>query len=115
MKPMKKHLLVALAFFAMAATAEIESMKARLPTIIDMKTKGLVGEQPDGYLGVIKDEGGAKAVADAENSDRKAEYTKRAASQGQTVEVLAAVLGEARVRQEKPGRFVKKDGGWVKQ
>ncbi len=112
---MKKFLLFAMAFVAFAATAEIESMKARLPTIIDMKSKGLVGEQPDGYLGVIKNEGGAQAVANAENSDRKAEYTKRAAAQGQTVEVLAGVLGEARVRQEKSGRFVRqKDGSWVK-
>lgn len=113
---MKKHLLLAMAILAFAATAEIESMKERLPTIVDMKTKGLVGEQPDGYLGVIKDEGGAKAVSDAENSDRRAEYGKRAAAQGQTVDVLAAVLGEARVRQEKAGRFIRtKDGQWVKQ
>jgi len=106
-----------LAFFGSAVShAEIESMKARLPQIIELKTQGIVGEQPDGYLGLVKDDAAARAVVDAENADRKAEYAKRAATQGQTVEVLAKILGEARVRQEKAGRFVRGAGGeWSKQ
>ncbi len=97
------------------AMAELESMKARLPQIVEMKTKGIIGEQTDGYLGLVKDDATAKALVEAENADRRQEYGKRAAVQGQSVEALAGILGEAIVRREKPGRFIRKDGGWSKQ
>ncbi|MBI4403487.1 MAG: YdbL family protein [Deltaproteobacteria bacterium] len=109
-------IFVACLMFSSMARADVETMRKRVPQIAEMKDKGLIGEQPDGYLGVIKAEGEARAVVDAENRDRREEYEKRASSQGKTVDVLAKVLGEARIRDEKPGRFVRTESGeWVKK
>jgi len=115
-----RFLLVPFVLTALFATqtvrADLESMKARVPKVVELKEKGLVGEQPDGLLGVVSANADAQSVVDAENRDRMDEYRKRAKSQGQPVETLMKVLGEAKVRQEKPGRFVKNaSGGWTKK
>lgn len=98
------------------AFSQIEAMRARVPKIVELKDKGLVGEQPDGLLGVVSANADAQSVVDAENKDRKEEYQKRAKSQGQPVETLMKVLGEARIRQEKSGRFIRNEAGaWAKK
>ena len=96
--------------------ADIDSMRARVPKIVELKDRGVVGEMPDGLLGVVTAEGDAASVVSAENSDRMEEYKKRASQQGQSVETLMKVLGEARTRNEKPGRFIKGgSGSWAKK
>lgn len=115
---MKRFLLLTFLFmvFAGPLSAEIESMKARVLQVAGLKDKGEIGEQPDGYLGIVKDTPEARSVVEAENKDRKEEYQKRATTQNRSVETLAVVLGEARVREEKTGRFIKKaDGSWAKK
>lgn len=117
----KKGILVA-GLFALTgflpagqAEAEIEAMRARVPKIVELKEKGLIGEEPNGLLGVVKAEGDAESVVKAENADRMTEYGKRAKAQNEKVETLMKVLGEARIRQEKPGRYIKGPGGWTKK
>ena len=113
---MKAMILLAFFLSASAAMADVESMKKRAGKIVEFKDEGKIGEQSDGYLGVVKgpdDE--AERLVREENADRKQEYEKRGPSQNQTGDALAAILGEARVRQEKPGRFVKENGAWVKK
>lgn len=96
--------------------ADINSMRARLPKIVELKDKGLVGEQADGYLGVVEDKEGASAVVAEENADRKGVYSDRAKAQGQSVEVFGAVIGGAKTRDEQPGRFIKNSAGkWMKK
>lgn len=99
---MKKILwLVMAAVFSLGSFAGIESMRKRAGQVAEYKDKGIIAEQADGYLRVVKDEGGAKALVDAENQDRLEEYTKRAKESGQEVSVFARVLGEARLKKEK--------------
>jgi uncharacterized protein YdbL (DUF1318 family) len=63
-------------------------MKNRLPTILELKAKGIVGENNKGYLEFI---GGKKEKADvvaAENEDRQAVYEAIAKQQSTTVELV---------------------------
>ena len=113
---MKKTLTLAVAFITTLAFADLESMRARLPQIKEYKAKGAIGEQADGFLGVVKDEGQARSIVDAENRDRREEYEKRAKSQGQTFNVFAAVMGEARIKKEDSGNMVRgANGSWTKK
>lgn len=108
--------LFGLLLIATTSFGDLESMRARIPDVVKMKDSGLIGEQADGYLGVVSDKDGAAGVVAAENADRKTEYAKRAQSQGQSTEVFGAVIGSAKVRDEKPGRFVKDaTGQWKKK
>ena len=104
-------------FLSLTARADLETMKARVPHVVDLKDQGLIGEQPDGYLGVVKaGNAAAKKIVDEENQDRQNEYRSRAKTQDETPEVVSQVLGQARIRQEKSGRFVRTEkGDWIKK
>lgn len=104
-------------FSAEANDAILEKMKQRAPSIVELKTKGIIGEKPDGYLGVIQAGKGGESVVAEENADRKAIYEARAAQQGHPVEVLSKVLGRKRIEQEPKGHIVfdELSGGWNKK
>jgi len=114
---MKKLIFVSfIAAISLTALGDINSMRARLPKIVELKDKGYIGEQPDGFLGVIEDKEGASAIVAEENSDRKEVYAERAKLQGQSIEVFSAVIGSAKTRDEQSGRFIKNSSGkWLKK
>ena len=61
-----------------------EQMKARLPTIVDLKERGIVGENNKGYLEFRSDTREQEDVLAAENRDRRQVYSAIAAQQGTT-------------------------------
>ncbi len=104
--------------FTMPAFAESikARMKQRLPAIIELKAKGIVGENNQGFLTFVNGHKGPSDVITQENQDRKIVYTK-IAQQQKTTEVL---VGQRRAIQlfdlAKPGEFVQKpDGTWLKK
>ncbi len=83
----------------------------RDPAYQAARAAGQVGEQPDGYLGVVG--GGTpelRALVANINIQRKAAYT-RGAQAGATVEQFAFVSGCNLVAQTKPGEKYKTPGG----
>ena len=78
------------------------------------RAAGQIGEQPDGYLGVVG--GGSaelRALVNAINIQRKAAYTQKAQATGATVEQLAFTSGCNLIAQTKPGeKYRAPDGGW---
>jgi uncharacterized protein YdbL (DUF1318 family) len=115
MNILKSTLLFASALFMThLAQANLKAMQERIPTIVKLKDSKIIGEQPDGLLGLIKEDPEATVVIEEENRDRLLEYTKRSTEQGQPLEVFMKVLGEARIKKEKTGRMIKDaDGKWV--
>lgn len=114
---MIKHLLLlSIALGSFGAFSDINSMRARLPKIVELKDKGLIGEQSDGFLGVVEDKEGASGIVAEENADRRGVYSDRAKSQGQTFEVFSSVIGAAKTRDEQSGRFIRNSAGkWQKK
>jgi len=92
-RPFKKIVVFFLIGFFVAASPlfadDIKTrMKDRLPVILELKAKGIVGENNKGYLEFI---GGKKEKADvvaAENEDRTTVYAAIAKQQGTTVELV---------------------------
>ena len=71
-------------------------MQERLPTIVGMKSEGIIGENSKGYLAFVP--GAAQKnpdVVSAENMDRETVYTAIAKQQGTT----ALLVGERRAIQ----------------
>ncbi|NBX76287.1 MAG: DUF1318 domain-containing protein [Proteobacteria bacterium] len=107
---------IAIVTFSTFGFSDINSMRARLPKIVELKDKGFIGEQPDGFLGVVEDKEGAASVVAEENADRKEVYSERAKTQGQPLEVFGAVIGGAKTRDEQAGRFIRNSSGkWTKK
>lgn len=72
-----------------------DRIKARLPVIIELKSKGVIGENNRGYLEFVGSSKEKEDVVMAENSDRKKIYTAISRQQGTSVELV----GERRAVQ----------------
>lgn len=91
-------------------------MHSRLPVIVDLKAKGIVGENNQGYLTVLKKPTNQQAVIDAENKDRQMIYSAIAKKQNTT----PALVGQRRALQiadkASPGTMVQDaNGKWHKR
>jgi len=101
----------ALALTGMSAAAWAQ----RDPAYAAARSAGQVGEQPDGYLGVVG--GGSadlRALVNAINIQRKAAYTQKAQASGATVEQLAFTSGCNLIAQTQSGeKYRTPDGAWA--
>ncbi|WP_232219882.1 YdbL family protein [Pseudogulbenkiania sp. MAI-1] len=80
------------------------------------KSQGLVGEQPDGYLGVVKSTPEAVELAADINAKRRSAYEAIAKKNGATLDQVAALAGQKAIEKAAPGTYVKSSTGqWVKK
>ena len=81
------------------------------------KQAGVVGEQSDGYLGLVRADAAAevKALVDEVNSKRRAAYEEVAARNGTPVETVARLAGVKLIERAPPGEYVRDDTGAWKQ
>ena len=107
----------ALALTVIPAQAGVkERMKARVPEIRSLKTKGVIGENRFGYLEFVAAAREKEQLVKDENQDRTAVYTAIAKQQQTT----ASVVGERRAIQiatsAPSGDFIQQaDGSWKKK
>lgn len=102
------HLLLAAALAASASAAVAQ----RDPAYAAARAAGQIGEQPDGYLGVVG--GGSpqiRALVSNINIQRKSAYTQQASANGATVEQLAFTSGCNLIAQTARGEKYRTPGG----
>ncbi len=102
--------VLALAAIALTGVSSA-ALAQRDPAYAAARAAGQVGEQPDGYLGIV---GAAtpelRAMVNDINIKRKAAYTRQAGD-GATVEQFAFVSGCNLILQTKPGEKYRTPGG----
>lgn len=85
-------------------------------TLDEAKSKGLVGEKSDGYVGLVSPGSGeAQALANEVNQKRRQAYEEIARRNGTSMSAVETLAGEKAVANTKPGNFVEGSGGWVKK
>lgn len=97
------------------AYAQTSSAKA---TVDAAKDRGEIGEQIDGYLGVVDGASPSAKVRNAMleiNIARKAVYTEAAANSSQPAAVFAQLTGEKQIKKATRGQYVKDATGAWKQ
>lgn len=107
MKNMKKILLTALTLCStMAFALDLDGAKSQ----------GLVGERPDGYLGLVHggDADAAALVKDI-NYKRRQVYADIAAKRGTSIEAVEATAGAKAIEKTEPGNFILKGDHWVRK
>lgn len=104
------HLAAALALIATAGAAVAQ----RDPAYAAARLAGEVGEQPDGYLGLVGAASPAlRALVQDLNIKRKAAYTEQAASAGATVQQFGFTSGCTLIAQTRGGeKYRAPDGVW---
>jgi uncharacterized protein YdbL (DUF1318 family) len=119
MKSMMKTVgaLTAVLVLAGAGMAHAQSAAAK-STVDAAKLSGDVGEQADGYLGLVSaDAPAAVRAAVAEiNTGRTAAFREAAAKAGTSVEVAGAAVGKQLFDRLPAGQFYRTaDGRWAKK
>jgi hypothetical protein len=91
-------------------------MKQRLPVILELKAKGIVGENNAGYLEFIGAKREKAEVVAAENRDRKTVYTAIAKQQGTTAELVGKRRALQIAKKADPGEWVQNaNGKWIQK
>lgn len=101
-----RHLLfaVTLVFAGAAFALDLDSAK----------TQGLVGEQPNGYLGVVKATPEAVELASEINEKRRQAYLRIARENGISLEQVANLAGQKAIEKTPSGEYIKTPNGqWV--
>ena len=87
-------------------------------TLQEAKNDGLVGEQRNGYVGLVVESAPAEVVALARdvNNQRRELYQQIAGQNGLTLEQVAALAYEKAVEATLPGQYLQDaSGAWVKK
>ncbi|MDP2904169.1 MAG: YdbL family protein [Methylovulum sp.] len=81
------------------------------------KSSGLVGEQMNGFLGLVKPDAPAdvKALVLDINAQRQVEYQRIAAKNGASAEDVARLTAQKVIGQTASGQFVETASGWQKR
>ena len=87
-------------------------------TLEDAKTQGMVGEQPNGYLGIVQSGASAEvqALVNDVNQKRRQMYEDIARRNSTKLEAVEMLAGKTAIDNTKPGNFVRSPSGqWVKK
>jgi len=107
----RKHLMLAaiVALFAVLAAPALSAAD-----LAQAKAQGWIGEQMDGYLGIVKPGAPAdvKNLVDAINSQRHAEYERIARKNGVGIDEVARVTANKVIKQTPAGQYVQTPSGW---
>ena len=111
-----KHAFAAMALLLLAppAFADLAADKA---TVDAAKAAGKVGEQADGYLGIVAGaDGTITAAVDEINTGRRGVYTQTASKSGVSPDAAGQATGAQLIAKVPAGQYFKPIGGaWTKR
>lgn len=87
-------------------------------TLEEAKTQGIVGEQPNGYLGVVQPSAPpeVQALVSDVNQKRRQMYEDIARRNSTKLEAVEMLAGKTAIDNTRPGNFVRSPSGqWVKK
>ncbi len=82
-----------------------------------VKSEGLVGEQLNGYLGVVdaKANAGVRELIADINTKRKAKYESIAVQNSTSLETVELLAGKKAVEKTQAGNYIQTAAGWRKK
>ena len=101
---------------ALLAALLVLPVAAFAVTLDDAKAQGMVGEQSDGYLGVVQDSADARALVAEINAKRKAAYEQLAQANNLELNAVETLAGQKAIDKTAAGNYVRVAGGaWRKK
>jgi len=80
----------------------------------DAKAKGLIGEQSNGLLGVVKSSAEVQALVKNINARRLAKYKQIAQKNAMTLDQVSLLAGEKTINKTPAGQYIQNSAGqWV--
>ena len=112
---MKKIIWFTAMFMLLSQPLQAMDLQQAMTILPAAKAQGLVGEQPDGYLGVVKAEGETTMLVQLINTARRNEYQKLATANGLQLADVEIMAGQKALNKTQSGHFILRDGQWVKK
>jgi uncharacterized protein YdbL (DUF1318 family) len=111
---MRNSVLAGFAALAAIGLVATPALAQRDPAYAAARSAGKVGEQPDGYLGIVGDADPAlQRVVDDINIKRRAVYAEKAKENNATLEAYALTAGCQAIVRTTPGeKYRAPDGSW---
>ncbi|MGD8252215.1 MAG: YdbL family protein [Desulfobacterales bacterium] len=93
-----------------------DRMKARLPQIVSLKSKGVIGENHKGYLEFVGNSREGADIVEGENADRRQLYSAVAKKTGASADQVGARAALKWKKNLGKGEFFKNpDGTWMQK
>ena len=105
-------LLLALLLSAPALALSLNEAMSALPTA---KAAGQLGEQPDGYLGVVAAGGNAAEIARQINQARRDEYQRLARENNIQQRDVESMAGKKALERTPAGQYIMINDVWMKK
>ncbi|MFN3580584.1 MAG: YdbL family protein [Pseudomonas sp.] len=105
-------LMLALVMVSPAWALSLNEAMSALPAA---KASGLVGEQPDGYLGVVSASGNAGEIARQINQARRQEYQRLAQENGIQLREVESIAGKKALERTPSGQYILLNDVWMKK
>ncbi|MGG2396523.1 YdbL family protein [Pseudomonas sp. SH1-B] len=112
---MIRYLSTLLLALTLSLPAYALTLNQAMSALGDAKASGQLGEQPNGYLGVVKSAGQADEIARLINQARRAEYQKVAQDNGISLSDVEAIAGKKAIDRTPKGQFIQLGGQWVQK
>lgn len=110
---MRLHVLIRIIVIAFGMAYAMSSLAL---TLTEAKAKGLVGEQPNGYLGVVSPSLAVSALINHVNAERLHYYKLIAKENGTSLLSVEGVAGQTAIYQTRPGYYIRNPfGDWIKK
>lgn len=111
---MRNSVLAGLAALAAVGLVAAPALAQRDPAYAAAREAGRVGEQPDGYLGIVGQADPAlQRLVDDINIKRRAVYAEKAKEKSATLEAYALTAGCQAIARTVPGeKYRAPDGTW---
>lgn len=97
---------------AVAAAGLLFASAAHAMTLQEAKAAGLLGEQANGYVGVVSASAEASQIANDINAKRRIEYQAIAEKNGTTLEAVEALAGQTAINKTPGGQYIDAGSGW---
>ena len=103
------------AVFAISLPAFAMTLQQAMTALPSAKTEGLVGEQPNGYLGIVQNSPQAENIARLINEARRTEYARLAQENNIAVTDVEAMAGQKAIERTQRGHYILLDGKWLQK
>ncbi|MDX1392485.1 MAG: YdbL family protein [Rheinheimera sp.] len=111
----KVKLLLLPLLFALSLPVLAMTLQQAMAALGPAKEQGLVGEQANGYLGVVQNSAEAADIVKLINDARRAEYVRLAQQNNIAVADVEALAGKKALERTSAGHFILLDGNWVRK
>ena len=91
------------------------SLNQAMSALPAAKAAGQLGEQPDGYLGVVNPGGNAAEVAKQINEARRQEYQRLATENNIQLRDVESMAGKKALERTPGGQYIMLNGVWMKK